>query len=528
VLSDITERKGIEKVQTFLAQTSSGPRDEPFFNALARYLAESLDADFICIDYLERDGFNARTVAVWCDGHFEDNVTYALKDTPCGVVVGKTVCTFPTAVCELFPDDEVLRDLRAESYVGVTLWSHTNDPIGLIAVIWRRPLANRNLAEAVMKLVAVRAAGEMERLEAEKALHENEELHRTILQTAMDGFWLVDMQGNILEVNEAYCGMSGYQKEELLAMNISELEVAEMSSETASHIQKVMNHGEDRFESRHRRKDGSVFEVEIGVQYKSSKGGQMVVFLRDITERKRMEEAIKERSDQLEDTNRELESFSYSVSHDLRAPLRAIDGYSRMIMKKFGDVLEDEVMRLLTVIRSNAERMEVLINELLSFARVQKTDMKKSEIDMDALARQTWNEIQEVSREREFELKIAEMLPGYGDPALIKQVLLNLISNAVKFTKHRRPGIIEMGSYEESNKVVYRLSDNGAGFNMAYYDKLFGVFQRLHGNEHYEGTGIGLAIVQRIIKRHGGQVWAEGEEDKGATFYFALPQKRMD
>ena len=167
VLSDIAERKRLEDVQLFLAQTSSGSGDEPFFKALARYLAQSLRMDFVCIDRLEGDGLNARTVAVWCDGHFEDNVTYALKDTPCGDVVGKMVCCFPASVCQFFPRDQVLKDLRAESYVGTTLWSHTGQPIGLIAVIGRSPLADRALAEAVLKLVAVRAAGELERLAAE-------------------------------------------------------------------------------------------------------------------------------------------------------------------------------------------------------------------------------------------------------------------------------------------------------------------------------------------------------------------------
>ena len=167
VITDITDRKQTEETLTFLAQSSGVKSGEEFFELLASYLAKSLGMDFVCIDYLEGDGLTARTVAVWCDGKFEDNVTYALKDTPCGEVVGKTVCCFPASVCKFFPRDEVLVELRAESYVGVTLWSHTGKPIGLIAVIGRRPLVNRELAETILKMVAVRAAGEMERLKAE-------------------------------------------------------------------------------------------------------------------------------------------------------------------------------------------------------------------------------------------------------------------------------------------------------------------------------------------------------------------------
>ena len=173
-LHDITERRRTEAVKTFLAQTTSGPGDESFFNALARYLAQSLPVDFVCIDRLEGDGLMARTLAVWCDGHFEDNVTYALKDTPCGDVVGKTICCFPASVCQFFPRDQVLQELRAESYAGVTLWGHDGQPVGLIAVISRRQMADRALTETTLKLVAGRAAAELERLaaEAEKDLLE--------------------------------------------------------------------------------------------------------------------------------------------------------------------------------------------------------------------------------------------------------------------------------------------------------------------------------------------------------------------
>ncbi len=175
---------------TFLAQTSSMASDEPFFNKLARYLAQCLEMDFVCIDRLDGDGLTATTVAVWCDGRFEDNVSYSLKDTPCGDVVGKTVCCFPAMVCQMFPNDQVLLDLRAESYVGVTLWSHSGEPIGLIAVISRRPLVDRQLAESIMQIVAVRAAGEIERLQVEEALKESEKRYRLLFQNQPSGFAL--------------------------------------------------------------------------------------------------------------------------------------------------------------------------------------------------------------------------------------------------------------------------------------------------------------------------------------------------
>jgi light-regulated signal transduction histidine kinase (bacteriophytochrome) len=255
----------------------------------------------------------------------------------------------------------------------------------------------------------------------------------------------------------------------------------------------------------------------------------------DITERKAAEDQLakqaaqlQERKAQLEEINSELESFSYSVSHDLRAPLRAIDGFSRIILRQQGDKFDEKTRHQFNLIRDNVRLMGVLIENILSFSRVQKTSMNISVIDMDKLAREVWDEIRTTNKEQKIEFKIKKIKPGYGDHTLIRQILFNLFSNAVKFTKNKKQGIIEMSSYIESGKTVYCIKDNGAGFDMAHYDKLFGVFQRLHSHEDYEGTGIGLAIVQRIINRHGGRVWAESEVEKGATFCFTLDSIPLD
>ncbi len=212
ILSDITELRREEEVKSFLAKTSGALADESFFNSLARYLAEVLNMDFVCIDRLEGDGLNARTLAVWCDGHFEDNVTYALKDTPCGDVVGKTVCCFPASVCQFFPKDQVLKDLRAESYVGVTLWSHTGQPIGLIAVIGRSPLKNRPLDETTLKMVAVRAASEIERLDVETELLLSERELADAQSLAHVGDWHVTFKEgvDVWRGSDEICRIYGY------------------------------------------------------------------------------------------------------------------------------------------------------------------------------------------------------------------------------------------------------------------------------------------------------------------------------
>ena len=256
---------------------------------------------------------------------------------------------------------------------------------------------------------------------------------------------------------------------------------------------------------------------------------------RDITRLKAAEEQLarqaaqlQERKAQLEEINSELESFSYSVSHDLRAPLRAIDGFSRIILRREGDKFDEKTRHQFDLIRNNVKLMGVLIENLLSFSRAQKTSMSISLIDMNKLAREVWNEIKTANKEQKIELKIKKLKPAYGDLNLIKQVLVNLLSNAVKFTKNKKQGIIEMSSCTDNGKIVYSIKDNGAGFDMANYDKLFGVFQRLHSSEEYDGTGIGLAIVQRIVNRHGGRVWAEAKVGKGAMFCFTLDSVPAD
>jgi len=220
---DITERKRIESVQAFLAQTSVGTADGQFFNQLAEFLAQSLGMDFVCIDYLEGDGLTARTVAVWCDGHFEDNITYALKDTPCGEVVEKAVCCYPAGVCQFFPEDQVLQDLKAESYVGITLFSHTGQPLGLIAVIGRTSIVNRPLAEKTLAMVAVRAAGEMERQQAEAALRESEIQHRTLVAGLPDVVIRFDREGRHLFVSENISEVVALSPEQFLGKTHREL-----------------------------------------------------------------------------------------------------------------------------------------------------------------------------------------------------------------------------------------------------------------------------------------------------------------
>jgi len=241
----------------------------------------------------------------------------------------------------------------------------------------------------------------------------------------------------------------------------------------------------------------------------------------------RTTEVVRKQAAQLEAANKDLESFSYSVSHDLRAPLRAIDGYSNILRESCGGQLGDEDKRVLGKILESTRRMGTLIEDLLAFSQLGRRSISATEIDMDALAREVVDELRTAPGQQVPPCILKPLPLGWGDRSLIRQVWLNLLSNAIKFTGTREVPSIEVGGSSEDARNVYYVKDNGAGFDMRYYDKLFGVFQRLHSTKEFPGTGVGLAIVQRVVVRHGGRAWAEGKSGEGATFYFALPKKGL-
>ncbi len=238
-----------------------------------------------------------------------------------------------------------------------------------------------------------------------------------------------------------------------------------------------------------------------------------------------LEAQVAQRTKALEGTNAELESFSYSVSHDLRAPLRAIHGFARILLEDHHAKLDPEAQRLLGVIDQNTRRMGRLIDDLLAFSRLGRTDLTTGPVDMKELTQLVADEVQRVESNRNgsLEIRIEPLPPARGDRGLLRQVMSNLLLNAAKFTRGRPSARIEVGSKPNGDQTVYHVKDNGAGFDARYADKLFGVFQRLHSAEEFDGTGVGLAIVKRIVQRHGGRVWAEGAVNQGATFYFTLP-----
>jgi signal transduction histidine kinase len=249
------------------------------------------------------------------------------------------------------------------------------------------------------------------------------------------------------------------------------------------------------------------------------KNFQVGILFNDISGRKQSEE-------QLLALNKDLEAFSYSVSHDLRAPLRSINGYMTIFSEDYVDKLDDEARRLMNIILSNAKKMGHLIDDLLEFSKLGRRELTRVNVSMKDMVENLWDELKRTEGQREFEFRLDDLPAVEADGISIRQVWTNLISNAIKYTRGNQKASIEIGAREIENEIIYFVKDNGAGFDMRYYDKLFGVFQRLHKPSEFEGTGVGLAIVQRIITKHGGRVWAEAKVNEGATFYFSLSRDK--
>ncbi|HVH47319.1 MAG TPA: ATP-binding protein, partial [Labilithrix sp.] len=281
-----------------------------------------------------------------------------------------------------------------------------------------------------------------------------------------------------------------------------------------------------RLQGRVQHRDGHWLDIEVSSMPVKTAGvpAGFVSVMQDITERLRLEREANQRVAELQVANRELESFSYSVSHDLRAPVRAIAGFARLLYEDHAKSLDDEALRLLGVVRKNAQKMGVLIDDLLDFSRMGRQAITLEELDMDALVREILEEARRAEPDRAYDIRIGQLPSANADRVLIGQVWQNLLSNAIKYTRGRSPAIIEISGETTTDEVTYNVKDNGVGFDARFADKVFKVFERLHVSSEFEGTGVGLALVDRIVRRHGGRVSAKAKLGDGATFHFSLPK----
>ncbi|MCJ7801434.1 MAG: PAS domain S-box protein, partial [Candidatus Marinimicrobia bacterium] len=376
-----------------------------------------------------------------------------------------------------------------------------------------------------------------------KQAEENLKSISEIVEQSTEGMALADLEGNLLFVNKAWVEMHGYKySKDCLGKNLKIFHSREQfKNDVIPFNKEVKKYGTYSGEVGHITKEGKSFPTLMTTTLlKDEKGNPYAIagIAQDITERKEtekelrkyryhLEELVKERTTKLEEANKELEAFSYSISHDLRAPLRAIDGFTRILVEDYASKLDNEGKRIGSVIQDNATKMGKLIDDLLAFSRMGRTAMSFSNIDMKNMVNAIYHEATSAEERKRIKFTVGDLPAINGDTSMMRQVWMNLISNAVKFSSNRKQAIIDVSSKEEKDKITYSVKDNGTGFNMKYVDKLFRVFNRLHSEKDFEGTGVGLALVQGIVNRHGGNIWAEGEMDNGATLFFSLPIKKV-
>ena len=386
----------------------------------------------------------------------------------------------------------------------------------------------RNEAGEVQGLFAA-ARDITERKKAEAALRLASAYNRSLIEASLDPLVTIGPDGKITDVNAATEKITGHSREELIGTDFMGY-FSDPEKAKAGYQQVFQDGFVHDYALEIRAKDGHLTPVLYNASVYRDEAGEVIgVFAaaRDITERKRAEEEVHtlnaeleqrvvQRTAQLEAANKELEAFSYSVSHDLRAPLRAIDGFSRILLEDYIENLDEEGKRVLSVIRNNTQKMGQLIDDLLLFSRLGRREITPSDIRMTELAKGVFEEIKPSANGQNLQFNVKTLPLAQGDRSMMKQVFVNLLSNAIKFTRQKEMATIEIGGTNDGVENIYYVKDNGVGFDMQYVNKLFGVFQRLHSSEEFEGTGVGLAIVQRIIHRHGGRVWAEGKVGRGS------------
>jgi PAS domain S-box-containing protein len=334
------------------------------------------------------------------------------------------------------------------------------------------------------------------------------------------------LDGVITSWNRGAEHVFGYSAAEIVGSPISVLVPAERAQEETAILEHLAKGEVERFDTVRRRKDGRHIDVSVTISPVRDAEGRVVGIskvARDITERRRVEEALARAKDAAEDANRELEAFSYSVAHDLRAPLRGMNGFAQVLLDTYGDKFDAEGKDWLQEILLNAHKMAALIDSLLSLSRVTRSEMRRETVDLSAVCRASAFQLRATDPQRSVAIVVQERLDATSDPVLTRALIDNLLGNAWKFTSKVPAARIEFGATEKDGAPAFFVRDNGAGFDMAFAKKLFAPFQRLHTVEEFPGTGIGLATVQRIVRRHGGRTWAEGVVDAGATFYFTLP-----
>jgi PAS domain S-box-containing protein len=499
-------------------------------NYLEKELKELIKSDPDIIDHLQEDVLSGlwywdleQTGQEWMSPKFWATLGYTPDEMSRNTSSWREhIHTDDLIICTANLDKHLADPEHA--FAQVVRFTHKNG-----SNVWLR-MQGRAVRNAAGK--AVRMFGAFVNFTQEK---ENEENNRILLDSIDEGFCIVEMifdevqkpvDFRFIMINNAFERQTGMQ--DAVGKRMREF-APDHEEHWFQTLGKVALTGEaERYENRaeqlHRWYDIYAFP------YDDHKDYHVAILFNDITARKEAEEQVRslnlelaQNLGEVEAANNELEAFCYTVSHDLRAPLRAINGYGKILEEDFASNLPEEAKGYIDSIRKNSHKMGNLIDDLLAFSRLGRKDVDRERVNTATMVNNIVSDFANHHNLKKESVHIGELHPAFGDNALLKQVWVNLISNAHKYSQNREEPFIEIGSTKEGEEITYHVKDNGVGFDMAYYNKLFGVFQRLHSEHEFEGTGIGLAIVERIVSRHGGRVWAESRKDEGACFYFTIP-----
>lgn len=568
----MTERVRADQILRAVSEATAATKGEEFFRALARHLASALGVDLAFVaECTDADRTRVRTLAVWKGQEFVENVTYSVAGTPCERVIGGEACLHPTGVCDLFPEDHALALWKVESYVGVPIRGSSGQILGHLAVLDQKPF-DADLELSALKIFADRTGVELERQRTEEALLRStrrlatlREIDRGILaarspaaigEAAMRhirqlipclraSVTTFDLEAGRAILEAVHAEDPGRMR---VGVTLPLEPFGDLEALRASRVHHVRDASTlpststfDFLRSEGLRswlnvplvaRGELIGTLNVGSQEVEGFSPQEIEAVREVadslavaTQEARLVDQVQRHTGELEqriaERTAELEAFSYSVAHDLRAPLRAIAGFSRVLLEEHAEALASEGQRLLGIISQNTEKMGQLIDALLALSRLGRQEMRLADVDLGQLAHEVYAELP-AAPEREVDLRVDALPPVRGDLAMLRQLLANLLTNALKFTQPREAARIVVGHRSGHGETAYFVRDNGVGFDARYAERMFGVFQRLHRPGEFEGTGIGLAIVQSIVRRHGGRVWAEGQLDAGATVWFTL------
>ena len=542
--TDITERKLLEETQAFLLHISNPGLDKNFFESLAQYLSQSLDMEYVCIDRLENDGLTAQTVSVYNDGKFEANVSYALKETPCGEVVKKSICCFPSDVCHLFPNDTALTYLKAVSYIGTTLWSFDGYPIGLIAVIGRKPMQNKDFAESILKLVALRAGGELERMLAEESLLKSEAIKRKMVSNIGDVIVIIDQNGINRYKSPNITRLFGWESEELVGKSTWDVVHPDDRDDAQKFVDMLAmkSNATGTIEIRYRCKDGKYVWIEITLVNLLSDPDIKGILgnYHDITGRKMAEQELVTAKEHAEQSDHLKSAFLANMSHEIRTPMNGIFGFASLL--KEPDLTGEEQQEYIRVIEKSGDRMLNIINDIVNISKIEaglvEVVYQESNINEQIDFIQTF--FQPMAELKGLRLFSKTSLPSkesifLTDKEKIYGILTNLVKNAIKFTDS---GSIEFG-YElvetrhalslQEPYLQFYVKDTGIGIATDRQNAVFDRFIQadIQDVKARQGAGLGLTISKAYAEMLGGRIWVESEKGKGSTFYFTLPCKRI-